>query len=111
MSPLLFQITLLFALVLLPASALQYILLKGTGSNCISVDPLPGSMLKIKYHLPDLKVIEGQADEDVLKDLPTLNTEGMTDTEAQLLARQREVAVKRVSALVVFSEEFLLAMR
>ena len=33
---------------------MTYILLLGTGSNCLSVDPLPGSTIDIKYHLPGM---------------------------------------------------------
>ena len=68
-------------------------LLRGTGSNCMSVDPLPGSTLEIQYHLPDLKLKddleEGKFQEEV-------NTEGLDEIEASLLQRQREVAIKRV---------------
>lgn len=33
-------------------AGMTYILLRGTGSNCLSVDPLPGSIIDIRYHLP-----------------------------------------------------------
>jgi len=35
-------------------AGMTYILLRGTGSNCLSVDPLPGSTIDIKYHLPGM---------------------------------------------------------
>ena len=34
------------------ATGYNYILLKGTGSSCVSVDAIPGATLIIKYHLP-----------------------------------------------------------
>ncbi|CAB9516688.1 expressed unknown protein [Seminavis robusta] len=70
-----------------------YTLLKGTGSNCVSVDTLPGSTLEIEYHLPDLKVKDNVEDQKLLDE--PLNTEGMDEAEAALLQRQREVAIKR----------------
>jgi hypothetical protein len=94
---------LLVSLVLLVLSlpkavqgGLTYTLLKGSGSNCLSVDPLPGSTLEIEYHLPDLKVKEDIEDGTVKEEL---NTEGMDQVEAAMLQRQREVAIKRVSTL------------
>ena len=88
-------LALLILLVVDHVSSMQYVLLKGTGSNCLSVDPLPSSVLTIKYHLPDLKTKENLEDGSVENE--PLNTEGMDEAEAALLQRQREVAVKRVS--------------
>ena len=77
------------------AGKIVYTLLKGTGSNCVSVDPLPGSTLSIKYHLPDLKIKDREG--KILGEEEPLDTEGMDEAEAALMQRQREVAIKRVS--------------
>lgn len=74
-------------------AGMTYILLRGTGSNCLSVDPLPGSTIDIRYHLPDLKIKEDLVEGKILEE--ELNTEGMDEAEAALLQRQREVAIKR----------------
>lgn len=52
-------LTLLLVVCYLPISvnaAMTYFLLRGTGSNCLSVDPLPGSTLNIRYYLPGKNV-------------------------------------------------------
>lgn len=87
-------LAILLALLVQDASAaMTYILLRGTGSNCVSVDALPGSTLNIKYHLPDLKIKDREG--KILGENEEVDTEGMDEAEAALLQRQREVAIKR----------------